>query len=713
METTEIKRRISIETVVTYYGGILNAKGQGQCLFPQNHNNGDVHPSMAVHDGHVKCWSQGCFGETGVDVFELVGIKEGLSNISDQMRRVCEIGGIADAGNVDEQRRIVALYNYTDETGTLLYQVVRYEPKDFRQRRPDGHGGWASNLHGVRRVLYRLPDVVKAENVLLLEGEKDVDTAYQLGLPAGWTATCNPMGAGKWQQEYSDTLRGKRVAILPDADDPGRKHGDQIARSLEGKASAILTITLPHGKDLSEWVHAGGTVEAFALLLDQAEPYLVEEECTDKEIGPWNKAQTAKDFLTATEKDVPMLEPYLLARGSLTEIFSPRGIGKTHVLHWLAVKLAKEGTRVLLLDRDNSKREVARRLRSWDAGGLITLKVMTRDEVPPLKDAEKWGDFPFSDYDVVLIDSLESSMEGAGEQDSAKPSKAIAPLLDIAHRDNGPAILVLGNTVRSGEHSRGSGVVEDRADVAYEVRDATDLKPSGTKDWWHELPQAGAATWAGRASRRKRRDTYRLAFIPSKYRIGEEPDPFIWEITMPDGEPWTVCDVTADVVKAGEDAKQAADTERRATLDRAALALADQVRQRAEAGNPMLSEKEAVPYLTNEHDLKRKDARRIIKDKVGTLWDLEQGKGKGHPQILVPVGYKTNMAAKMPSEERPYKESPEGEAITAERMDIGRRKSGHTETASSAGETALLFSPPDEVMPPRSGLGLQPLDGHR
>jgi hypothetical protein len=123
------------------------------------------------------------------------------------------------------------------------------------------------------------------------------------------------------------------------------------------------------------------------------------------------------------------------------------------------------------------------------------------------------------------VDALDASAEGIGEKDSAKPSPAIAPLLDIAHRKNRPAVTILGNTVRSDAHSRGSGVIEDRLDIVYEIRDATDLKPSGKKPWWQELPSAGAAEWAVRADRRKRRTRYRLAFISTKFRVCEEPDP--------------------------------------------------------------------------------------------------------------------------------------------------------------------------------------------
>lgn len=251
----------------------------------------------------------------------------------------------------------------------------------------------------------------------------------------------------------------------------------------------------------------------------------------------WAAAVAAPDFLKSEETERDFLEPKLLAAGSITQCFSPRGLGKTHVAHALQVKHAVAGKRVLLIDRDNSRREVKRRLRTWGADAARTLKVLTRENAPALTDRAAWAAFPFTEYDLITIDSIDSATEGVGEGDSAKPSKALASILDIAHREAGPAILVLGNTIKSAAHSRGSGVVEDRADIVFEVRDATDLRPTGTKDWWHELPPAGVDAWAQRASRRKKREVYRLAFIASKFRIGEEPDPFCFEVDLRT-EPW-------------------------------------------------------------------------------------------------------------------------------------------------------------------------------
>jgi len=91
--------------------------------------------------------------------------------------------------------------------------------KDFRQRRPDDAGGWIWNIQGITRVLYRLPDVLKTETICVTEGEKDADNLRALG----FTATTNPLGAGKWRDEHSETLRGKTVLIFGDVGDPDQK----------------------------------------------------------------------------------------------------------------------------------------------------------------------------------------------------------------------------------------------------------------------------------------------------------------------------------------------------------------------------------------------------------------------------------------------------------------------------------------------------------
>lgn len=154
-------------------------------------------------------------------------------------------------------KKIVAAYDYVSAQGDLLFQSVRFEPKDFRQRRPDGAGGWVWNLDGITRVLYRLPELADATLVFVVEGEKDVDALWGLGV----AATCNSGGAGKWRLTDDTPLHGRRVVVIPDKDEPGRAHAQSVARSLAGKAEVRILELPGDGKDAADWVKAGGTRE--------------------------------------------------------------------------------------------------------------------------------------------------------------------------------------------------------------------------------------------------------------------------------------------------------------------------------------------------------------------------------------------------------------------------------------------------------------------
>lgn len=160
---------------------------------------------------------------------------------------------------------IVATYDYQDEDGKVLFQVCRLDPKDFRQRRPDpsARQGWTWSTKGVRRVLFRLPHVMAAVKdgrpVYVCEGEKDVLAMERVG----FVATCNPGGAGKWREDYSDPLRGVEVIIIADKDAPGRKHAAEVASKLCGVSKSVRVLELPDVdgkavKDAADYFAVGG-----------------------------------------------------------------------------------------------------------------------------------------------------------------------------------------------------------------------------------------------------------------------------------------------------------------------------------------------------------------------------------------------------------------------------------------------------------------------
>jgi putative DNA primase/helicase len=230
---------MNVEGVLARLAAVRRSGTGWQALCPAH---ADRNPSLSVHirdnkillHCHAGCSQEAVLAALGIEALELS----------------------LDAS--DGKARVVAEYPYMDERRELLFQVVRLEPKSFRQRRPDGQGGWIWNLRGTRRVLYRLPEVLDAKSVLVCEGEKDCDTARGLGL----RATSNPGGAGKWREEYGESLRGKRVAVIADADEPGRKHAQQVAVSLHLRAESVKVLEMPGSKDLSEWAGRGGTRDA-------------------------------------------------------------------------------------------------------------------------------------------------------------------------------------------------------------------------------------------------------------------------------------------------------------------------------------------------------------------------------------------------------------------------------------------------------------------
>jgi hypothetical protein len=172
-------------------------------------------------------------------------------------------------------KKIVKTYDYQDESGKPLFQVVRFEPKEFRQRRSDGNGGWVWNLDGVRRVPYRLPELLGSPTqdwLFVVEGEKDVERLGEMG----FTATCCPMGAGKWRSEYNEHLRGRLVAIIPDNDAAGRNHARQVANSLYGVAGEIRIVELPglqDKEDVSDWLSNDGDGSKLLKLVEAAGTY--------------------------------------------------------------------------------------------------------------------------------------------------------------------------------------------------------------------------------------------------------------------------------------------------------------------------------------------------------------------------------------------------------------------------------------------------------
>src|SRR6059036_2241829 len=248
--------------------GLLPAKTSGKEILFHCPNHEDKHPSLSINVDK-NAWICGPCGEAGTAwkfaAFLAHCDPSDKAAVSAYLGRIGIFNGSASGKPPDK------IYSYHDENGTLLYQVLRFDgvegKKRFSQRTPDGNGGWHWNLNGVRRVLYRLPELIsdlkekRSQMVYVTEGEKDVDALREHGL----TATTNPGGAGKWRAEYSEQLRAagaESVVIFPDNDQAGENHALGVAgfyRTVGLRVKIVKLPGLPPKGDVSDFFNAGHT----------------------------------------------------------------------------------------------------------------------------------------------------------------------------------------------------------------------------------------------------------------------------------------------------------------------------------------------------------------------------------------------------------------------------------------------------------------------
>jgi putative DNA primase/helicase len=213
-------------------------------------------PSMSLFtaaDG-TKCFK--CFGcGAQGDVIKFVQLKTGLPFAEAVRKTLDEIMETP----IQTKPKVTDSYDYYDEHGELLYQVLRYEPKTFRMRRPSGEG-WTYCLDGLRRVLFNLPAVMASPSQTLyyVEGEKDVITLKRHGL----LATTHAGGAGSYRAELLQPLSAskRRIVVIPDMDEPGKQLMRRVFADGRAAGHDVGFLLLPKGKDVSEWFELGGTL---------------------------------------------------------------------------------------------------------------------------------------------------------------------------------------------------------------------------------------------------------------------------------------------------------------------------------------------------------------------------------------------------------------------------------------------------------------------
>ena len=262
----------------------------------------------------------------------------------------------------------------------LLFQSVRYEPKGFFLRKPDGKGGWVDKgifENGTRPVPYRLPRVAEAvregSTIFVVEGEKDVHRLEREGL----VATTNPMGAGKWRDDHSLALVGADVRIIPDNDNAGREHARKVAESLRGRAQSVRVIELPglpDGGDVCDFFEEGGTAEQLQSMPSSPSPSYMDSDGDDGGTRPVEGLRLTSFASVPRPPDKrPMVIEQVIPQGFPAMFYGEGGSAKSLLAasaaldvargaeEWMGFGIRRHGPTVLL-DFELDLQEQARRV---------------------------------------------------------------------------------------------------------------------------------------------------------------------------------------------------------------------------------------------------------------------------------------------------------------------------------------------------------------
>jgi hypothetical protein len=572
-------------------------------------------------------------------------------------------------------------FDYRDAEDRWRFSTLRFEydvinddgttrvakdilPAVVGRNKSTGRVNWYSKWPPAPRTLYSLEILAKRPDraALLLEGEAKTDKANALA-DFNYVSVSYSAGSARVKESDFSPLATRHVIDWPDNDEPGFKAAIEAAHLIEGaqgKVRGAITDSVlivkpssdwPLGFDIKNLIERGWTAAAIdefirgnSMSVDTFEDYARErfpksnsqsaDEKSRLKGYSWD-AIPAPEFIAMGDATPETLIQRLAMPGMMTLISGTRGLGKTNLGLSLAVAAATGGNflgqelramRVLYLNRDNPTALLRKRLKAWGAGNAPNLKILGRDKAAPFTAKDVWEKFPLNEYDLVIVDSQSAFLEAVDEKEGGVNGDAIASVLDAATTET--AFIILSNTKRTGRAYRGSGVIADRADITYEARDATDLKHDARKEWFECLPDPSDEEWLARTKRRKGRKDYRVAFICSKFRDSDEPDPFCVEVCHDDDAGWSCREVTDEVVAKHEEVRGAAAKRRE---DREAEAVAA-----LKTALPLPKNPDAFDVL-KAHGIQRNRARKLIDERTGQDWQVTGSGRKKDPIMLVPV----------------------------------------------------------------------------
>lgn len=394
--------------------------------------------------------------------------------------------------------KFVCSYDYVDEHGEVLFQVCRFEPKTFRQRRPDpaSDGGWNWNVRGLRQIPYRLPEllaaVARGQTVYVVEGEKDVEALAREGV----AATCNAMGAGKWPAELAEHFAGADVVIAPDNDDAGRNHAALVATTLRATARRVRVLDipgLPVKGDVSDWLSMGGDGEALSALAESlAKDWLPERP--KSRFGAISFGD-----VDSVNVNYPPLVKGLIFQGDKGMIFGESGSGKSFLAVDMGLSIArgvpflglKVATGAVLYQAGEGGRGLVKRLRAYRQEHRVSdrspfellpekvnLFAADGDTDAFIEECRAWQAYYAAlgiPLLLIVIDTFSAASTGANEN----ASEDMGRMLDAGDRLNhetGAAVVWVHHKNAAGLRERGHGSFRANIETAIEIRKDLETK---------------------------------------------------------------------------------------------------------------------------------------------------------------------------------------------------------------------------------------------
>ena len=425
---------------------------------------------------------------TGGGVIDLVRINEPASlngGISEVLRDKFGIAPQQEKA-LTPTKYLAKQYDYYDSDGVLRYQVQRFEPKTFRQRRPDDKGGWLYNLQGVEALPYNLVGMIQNPDapVFIVEGEKCAERLNQLGL----VASTNHGGSKNWKPELNQYFKDRNVIVLPDNDTAGKAHADVVISQLYGTANAIKRVDLPGDDkdDVVDWLFKGGDVKQLHELVKATPPIAVEPEPAEPEDKPDVFETYSLDYL----KNMPPVEwlvDGLLTAHGFAVLYGAPGIGKSFMSIDIALSVAygrpwhdratKAGA-VLYLAAEGVG-GLGKRVRSWqahyDTHGVTDFHVLPMAvkilEAPDLEKLLRTIDNFGVQFSMIVIDTVARTLASTGsDENDATAMGQFGEMCGVIQRHAGCAVLAVHHSGKDAARGmRGSSSLLGLSDTVLEL----------------------------------------------------------------------------------------------------------------------------------------------------------------------------------------------------------------------------------------------------